>query len=366
VLQGDQYDVSVADIVGNRSWAFLTSSGWVRRGAVAALAARMGKPATVIDSVQPNPTVASVVALAAELPPVEVLVAMGGGSVLDSAKAIVALQAMAGNQQTLMDHLRDGQSLPPTMLPIPIVAVPTTSGTGSEVTRWGTIWGDGGVKYSVSDERLYPSHAVLDPMLCASMPAELTLVTGLDALSHAMESVWNRRHSPLTDALATRAIQMLHAKLSRALAHPDDRAVRETLQTAALISGLAMGTTQTAIAHSISYPFTARFGVPHGLACSFTLPAVARYNAEEYPDRMGPIAAGLSCLPDSVPETLERWLEVLGIGTLLAKYVVPAMGHQIGCGGLITTARAANNIRYIDEAAAQTLVQAALQRFAAP
>ena len=197
------------------------------------------------------------------------------------------------------------------------------------------------------------------------MPRELTLTTGLDALSHAMESVWNRKHSPLTDALATRAIQMLDANLSWALDHPDDRAVRETLQTAALISGLAMGTTQTAIAHSMSYPFTARFGVPHGLACSFTLPAVARYNAEEYPDRMGPIAAGLSCLPDSVPETLERWLDALGIGAVLAKYVTPAMGNQIGR-GLITTARAANNIRSIDEAGAQTLVQTALQRFAAP
>ncbi len=343
----------------------MTSRGWIRRGAVDTLAAQAGKPAAVVDTVQANPTVSNVVALAAELPPVEVLVAMGGGSVLDAAKAAVALQAMAGNQNTLMDHLRDGQALPPTMLPIPIVAVPTTTGTGSEVTRWGTIWGDGDIKYSVSDERLYPSYAVLDPMLCISMPRELTLTTGLDALSHAMESVWNRKHSPLTDALATRAIQMLDANLSWALDHPDDRAVRETLQTAALISGLAMGTTQTAIAHSMSYPFTARFGVPHGLACSFTLPAVARYNAEEYPDRMGPIAAGLSCLPDSVPETLERWLDALGIGAVLAKYVTPAMGNQIGR-GLITTARAANNIRSIDEAGAQTLVQTALQRFAAP
>ena len=185
--------------------------------------------------------------------------------------------------------------------PIPIIAIPTTSGTGSEVIRRGTIWGDSGIKYSVSDSHLYPSHAVLDPNLCLTMSRELTLATGLDALSHAMEAVWNRHHSTVSDALASQAISMIHQRLGQVLHAPSDLEARRDMQAAATIAGLAMGTTQTALAHAISYQFTSQYGMPHGLACSFTLPEIACFNGELNADRLGPIAVGFAVGVDKTP-----------------------------------------------------------------
>src|SRR6185503_20426788 len=116
-----------------------------------------------------------------------------------------------------------GTALPASMAPRPLIAIPTTSGTGSEVTRWATIWGDDGIKFSLTDERLYPSHAILDPALCVSMPREATLASGLDALSHAMEAVWNNNHALLTDAFASAAIGALRRALGGVLREPGDQ-----------------------------------------------------------------------------------------------------------------------------------------------
>ena len=209
------------------------------------------------------------------------VVALGGGSVMDAAKGLVAIQALNDDIPKFNAHLREGKSLPDDFKPAPLICVPTTSGTGSEVTRWGTIWGDEKVKFSLTDPRLYPREAILDARLCLSMPRELTLATGLDALSHAMEAVWNNNHTPLSDRFAGDAIRGLRSNFLDALEKPDDLKVRREMQIAATLAGLAMGTTQTALAHSISYPFTALFGMPHGLACSFTLPALIKWVQQE-------------------------------------------------------------------------------------
>ena len=362
VVQGHAYDEMVANHLNGRSWALVTSSGWLNRGAVERLKERCGAPRALIADIGSNPDVPTVVGIARDLPDVDTVVALGGGSVIDAAKGGVALKALDNDMEPFMAHLRDGAPLPDTLDPAPILAVPTTSGTGSEVTCWGTIWGEDRIKHSVSHHRLYPSDAVLDPALCVSMPGELTVATGLDALSHAMESVWNRRHTGATDALAEKAIRLLRRNLGPALTMPDDLGLRGRIQTAALLSGLAMGTTQTAAAHSISYPFTAHFGVPHGLACSFTLPEVARYNMETDPDRLASIAEGLGCRVDGIPEHLESWFEELGIGAMLACYVTPDVVETLE-GNLITRARAANNIRELDEDSARRIARLALERF---
>ncbi len=350
----------VAALVGGRRWALATSDGWTQRGGLDALVGSVGEPAAVLDSVAANPSLSLIEALAAEMPAVEVVVALGGGSVIDAAKGLVSRKELGGDSGAFVAHLRDEASLPHGFSPVPIIAVPTTSGTGSEVTRWATIWDEDGKKRSLHHPALYPVAAVLDAHLCTSMPARLTLASGLDAVSHAMEAVWNRNHTTLCDRLATSAIASLRRHLGRATTVPEDLDVRRQVQNAALIAGMAMGTTQTALAHSISYPFTARFGMPHGFACSFTLAEVARFNMVEDVGRLTAIADGLGCALAEIPSAIEGWFAELELGRHLSRHVRP---DAIECLGddLITPARARNNLRGVDAEAARALAKASLE-----
>ena len=357
-------DDVIGPAIGGRPWALVPSRSWGEKKFDQRIAAAAHDPVVIVSSLDPNPLVAGLPVLSSEIPDVEVVVALGGGSVLDAAKGMVALKALGGDMAPLEAHLGAGVALPDEMRPLPIIAVPTTSGTGSEVTPWGTLWGDDGAKFSINDQRLYPSHAILDPALTVSMPAELTLSTALDAVSHALESVWNRRHSLFSDGLAVRAIAMVYESLPVALERPDDLSARRALQMAALTAGMAMGTTQTALAHSISYPFTSRFGVPHGIACSFTLAEIARYNQEEDACRLAPVGAALHCAPDAVPETLQRWLIKLGVGEIMIRHLSVDDIDDFG-DSLITPARAANNLRHADGDVARQLARRAFEALTA-
>ena len=358
VVQGQEFASTVSAILDGRTYLLVTSGGWRARGAVDRLGDRCGAPAAMISGIVTNPRLGPVMSLARGVPNIEAVVALGGGSVLDSTKAIAALASTG--EASFIEHLREGAPLADAADFPPIIAVPTTSGTGSEVTRWGTIWGDDGAKHSVTDPRLYPSHAVLDSQLCVSMPTSLTLTTGLDALSHAMEAIWNKRHGSITDALSSHAIGLLRSNLARAMESPEDLAARDAVQTAAVLAGFAMGTTQTALAHSISYPFTSIFDVPHGLACSFTLAECARYNGAKYPERLQPIAGGFGCRVGDLPQAIIEWFVELGVPSALAEYVGPDTAGLLG-GELINPVRAANNIRDADDAAARRIVEAAFE-----
>lgn len=360
-IEGCSYHAAVAALLDDRSYAIVTSKGWKRRGVVDWLIERCGEPTAVVDQVEPNPRLGKIVEWAPSVARAEVVVALGGGSVIDTAKGFVALNALNGDSARLTAHLRGESHLPDDLPAVAIIAVPTTSGSGSEVTRWGTIWGEDGSKYSVAAPALYPTHAVLDADLCLSMPRDVTLATGLDALSHAMEAVWNRRHTDVTDMLAEQAIRIIRETLPLVLSNLDDRALRQRMQSAALLAGLAMGTTQTAIAHSISYPITAKFAVPHGIACSFSLAEVARYNTESEPDRLRPIANAFESSVEKLADNVDSFLIEVGLDRELARYVSPTIFNQLG-DDLITPARAANNIREIDGVEAKALATRALTR----
>ena len=362
IYSASPFDAAIADLIQGRRWILVTSNGWIERGIIERLVRSAGEPVSVISSVPPNPRVSTIERLYMNLPEADIAVALGGGSVIDAAKGIVAVQALKGDLAPFLDHLQNGVELSDTFAPIPIIAVPTTSGTGSEVTRWGTIWGDENVKFSLHNPALYPSDAVIDPALCVSMPADVTLSSGLDALSHAMEAVWNQNHTPLSDQFARTAISMLRTDLDKVIATPDDLECRRRVQIAALFAGYAMGTTQTALAHSISYPFTAHFDMPHGFACSFTLPEVARFNLVDHPERLTPISEGLGCTLDAIPEVLNAWFEELSIGPHILRYVSPEVTDQFG-DNLITRARAANNMREVDGSSARILARKSLERF---
>ena len=155
----------------------------------------------------------------------------------------------------------------------PIYAIPTTAGTSSELTKWATIWDNATLtKHSLSDEKLYPKAAFYDANLALSLPRETTIFTALDALSHACESIWNKNANPISTHFALNAIKIILCDLSPLSENLRSLPLRTSLMQASIYAGLAFSNTQTALAHALSYPLTMKFGTPHGLACSFSLP----------------------------------------------------------------------------------------------
>lgn len=382
-FQDAGFDDAASSVVNGRPWLLVTSTGWRRRGAVDRLEKRLGRPAAEVAAVPPNPPSSMLL----DAPFVDapspsgingtgidgsridgsgiIVVALGGGSVIDIAKGVAAVLHLppAHRPEQLAAHLHRGRPWPPDLEIPAIVAIPTTTGTGSEVTPWGTLW-DGDRKTSIDDERLRPAAAVLDPSLAARMPRMLALSSGLDALAHALESVWNRSHTPLTDALASQAIASLWADLERHLAGPPEIARVARLQAAAALAGLAMNGTRTALAHSISYALTARWGLDHGLGCGLVLGEIARRVRDARPDRLAPVARALGVGNREVPETLDAWLSRLGIGDAVRRF--PAAGQPIPGTALVHPARAGNFLLEADADLAARVLEGALARHCPP
>jgi alcohol dehydrogenase class IV len=156
----------------------------------------------------------------------------------------------------------------------PLWLVPTTSGTGSEVTRWATVWDtDAAVhaKLSWAPANGFAERAFVDPVLTTSCPPRITRDCALDTLAHALESIWNSQANAATAALAVQAARLVISALPTALDQPHDQTARSDLSRASLLAGLAMSQTQTALAHALSYELTLHEGVPHGEACAVWL-----------------------------------------------------------------------------------------------
>lgn len=258
----------------------VTSAGFTRRGVTQRLVEQLGASRVVVyDEVTPNPELDSLDQAAVRLRQAQPvgIVALGGGSVMDAAK-VLAVTLPSPLVQPLTEVFRHG-SQPKWPQRLPVVAIPTTSGTGAEVTPFATVWDQPTrAKHSLAGEYMYPAHALLDPELTLTLPHDETLFPGLDAISHALESLWNRHRTPVSAALSLQALSMAVEALPLVLEQPRNLKARARMQQASLLAGLAISHTRTAVAHSVSYPLTSHFGVPHGLACSFTLPELLRLN----------------------------------------------------------------------------------------
>ena len=260
----------------------VTSAGFVRRGVVDTMRGLLpGREFTVYDGVQPNPDLMDLDAATARHAGagIGMVIGLGGGSALDAAKALsVTLASTLRNP--LAATFRDNQ--PPSWKSrLPLVTIPTTAGTGAEVTPFATVWDHGmHKKHSLAGPLMFPDVALLDASLSLTLPEEATLYPGLDAVSHALESLWNRNCTPISRALALESLKLTVDALPVVLRTPGDQPARAKMQTASLLSGLAISQTRTAVAHSVSYPLTTHFDVPHGLACSFTLPLLLEMNIE--------------------------------------------------------------------------------------
>ena len=241
----------------------------------------------VIRDINSNPSVEDVCRHLNELrhdDRYDCILAVGGGSSIDLAKALSALQGLAGMRDAEYEEVvvAIGQkAFFSQHTSADIIAVPTTAGTGSEVTKWATVWDfRNKKKLSVEHPGCFPKFALISPELTADMPSRLTLATGLDALSHAMEAFWARQRNPLSQALALDAIRKIRQSLPEALAAPDDIDIRREMCLGSVLAGLAFSVTRTTACHSISYPLTMQHGIEHGFAAALTLPAMLRINAK--------------------------------------------------------------------------------------
>jgi phosphonate metabolism-associated iron-containing alcohol dehydrogenase len=268
----------------------------------------------------------------------DMIVAVGGGSVIDTAKV---LSVRAGSFENVESMIRDPAGGGAYRL-TPVIAVPTTAGTGSEVTPWATVWDfDQGRKYSLHLPDLWPAVCICDPELTISMGRDLTIHSGLDALSHALEAIWNRNRNPVSTSLAVDAVKRIIAALPEAAGSSDKMKPREDMLLGSLQAGLAFSNTQTATAHAVSYHLTARKGIPHGLACSFTLPEIARLVRGIEPD----VDIALeSCLGEAGGDALDELFGKLGVSTSPSDYGIDASDlREIG-NSLDATGRASNSI----------------------
>jgi len=276
IQAGPNASAGLENYIDGRKVLLVTTEGLIRRGAVERLLAALPVADWLTCPVPPNPELDYLDAAARLFREKEVgvVVAFGGGSAMDSAKAFAA--ALAGEVGwTLERHLNQKPGPPPLTAALPIYCLPTTAGTGAEVTPFATIWDmKRRKKLSLDDQCLYPRAAFLEPEWTISLPESETRWGGLDAISHALESLWSRRASPVSLAWAREALALVLEALPQALVAPDNLTARASLQQSSLLAGLAISQNRTALAHAVSYPLTVHFGMPHGLACSFTLSAL--------------------------------------------------------------------------------------------
>ncbi|ACL03022.1 Iron-containing alcohol dehydrogenase [Desulfatibacillum aliphaticivorans] len=286
----------------------------------------------------------------------DAVVGFGGGSAIDSAKAL-SIGLSAKKSDHTLTHVIDNPSLLQRMHSIPVVAVPTTSGTGSEVTPFATIWNHRQKKkLSLSGPAVYARTAVVDPELTDNLPQAETIYTGMDAINQAAESIWNKNATPLSIMYGT---ESLRKGLKALLILNDGKGgavERDAMAESSLLAGLAISQTRTALCHSISYPLTAQFGVPHGLACAFTMAQVLKLNLEGHPYRFDVLSKALGV--SSVTAVFDDFAKRMGIDFRIREYIsdweqiVPLIPE------MFTPGRADNNIADVDETKIEMLLKA--------
>jgi alcohol dehydrogenase len=255
----------------------------------------------------------------------EALVSVGGGSTIDTAKGIAVLLKEGGRLQDYAGCQL--LSRPQT----PHIAIPTTAGTGSEVTYVAVIkdW-EKNKKILFCDNHIIPNVAILDPLLTKGLPPQLTASTGMDALTHAVEAVYSTEREPLADALALHAIRLITQYLPRCVEQGDDLVARGQQQLAATMAGIALSNTQVALVHAMAHSVGALFGVPHGLANSILLPHVIMHNAASCPGRCLLIAQAMGLDVREIGESESGSVLASTVWELTGRMGVPQQLREVG------------------------------------
>ena len=254
----------------------------------------------------------------------EVIVGFGGGSVIDVSKLVSLCLSLKENNYPIKKLLSDQINFD-IKNPIKTICLPTTFGTGSEVTPFATFW-DFNVKkkYSFNSVELFPSISIVDHELAIGMPKPIIISTGLDAINQSVESLWNKNANEITTELSIEAfVKGISALYSLNIDQKDLNSWKE-MSECSIFAGLAISETKTALCHSISYPLTTHFSVPHGIACAFSMPSVLEFCLDYDDGRLKKLANSLEIHNDyktNLKNLFERINENFGIKEIIRKYI---------------------------------------------
>lgn len=298
--------------------SYMVESGVVER--ITAPVRASGIEIAVYKDVQPDPTDRNVydgLALYQQSRAAAV-VAIGGGSPIDSAKAIAALVTNAGPLRNYMGYHKIPRA------GAPLLAIPTTAGTGSEVTKVAIITDtEHNEKMMILDQHLLPMIALVDFELTISMPAPLTAHVGVDTLTHGIEAYVSRKATPLTDPIAMSCIRLVAEHLVTAWQEPNNSRAREAMMWAATQGGMAFANSSVCLVHGMSRPLGAVFHVPHGLSNSMLLPTVTRFSIPGAMERYAMVARAMGLCQNQIGDQDACAALVEGLEALNAKLQVP-------------------------------------------
>jgi alcohol dehydrogenase len=285
-----------------------------------------GVEVTVFDKVQPNPRDIHCLegAELARKEGTQLFVGIGGGSPIDTAKCIAILLTNGG-------HPRDWEDFGALQHdPAPVIAIPTTAGTGSEVSPSSIILDTvRKKKMNLFDPRICPRVALVDPDVTLSMPPRITAATGVDALSHAIDSLHCRLDTPASDAMALEGARLNALYLERAVAHGGDIEARSGMAQASLVSGLAVGITDVAGCHSIAEAVGALYDQPHGECCAIGLPMIMEYNLSTSRDKYVRLAHAFGIDIHDMDRDAAAWAAIEWVRDRNSRLGIPTLAEFI-------------------------------------
>ncbi|HAS6236175.1 TPA: L-threonine dehydrogenase [Vibrio vulnificus] len=283
--------------------------------------------AVVFDGTQPNPTIGNVNAGLTLLKQNECdfVISLGGGSPHDCAKGIALVAANGGE---IADYEGVDKSAKPML---PLIAINTTAGTASEMTRFCIITDEERhIKMAIVDKHTTPLISVNDPELMLAKPASLTAATGMDALTHAVEAYVSIAATPITDAVAIKAIELIQAHLRTAVAHGDDIEAREQMAYAQFMAGMAFNNASLGYVHAMAHQLGGFYDLPHGVCNAILLPHVQRYNAQVCPERLRDVAKAMGVNVENMSAEQGAEAAIDAIVALAKDVGIPAGIRELG------------------------------------
>jgi alcohol dehydrogenase len=307
----------------------VTDPGVLAAGVVDPLVERLdsaGLDTLVFSAIEANPRADTVDATAAAGRDhgADMVIAVGGGSALDSGKGAAAVLTYGG---TIFDYEGLDKVPGPTL---PVIAVPTTAGTGSEVTAWSIVIDPArNYKMAIGGAHLSPRLALVDPELTLSLPSTFTAMTGVDALTHAIEAFTARCSNGISDGLALYAVELISGHIERATAEGDDIEARSGMLLGSLIAGLAFGNADTAAVHAMAEALGGVMDIPHGVANAMCLPHVMRFNLPAVPEKTARLGRAMGLSTHDLPVDEAAAATVDGVAALLKRLGTPSL-HDMG------------------------------------
>jgi len=332
ILGQDAVTEAIADIktLGFKKALIVTDKPLVEMGLVEQVVSKLASSdiaAIVFDGVQPNPTTANVAAGLALLESnhCDFVISLGGGSPHDCAKGIALVATNGG-------HIKDYEGLDVSTKPqLPLVAINTTAGTASEMTRFCIITDEQRhIKMAIVDKHTTPLLSVNDPELMRLKPAGLTAATGMDALTHAIEAYVSTAANPITDACAIKAIELIKGHLVEAVDNGQNIQARDQMAYAQFLAGMAFNNASLGYVHAMAHQLGGFYDLPHGVCNALLLPHVQAYNAQVVPARLKDVAQAMGVDVSAMSDTDGANAALEAIKALSSAVKIPENLTQLG------------------------------------